>query len=443
MEGKVSYGKFIILALVAVLLTVASSFIDTASAVVGTDLAVNNVNGGDHCWALLNLFQRNKDLVHIGLFAIFVAVALGLFKPWKWDLKSLTIILLAASATMTSGCYAPYDVPEYVEVGTNQTAFVIPLEGENVDKQVKFGSAKYLEEHKIASKRIQIPHRWNQTGRLWWCDGTYIPTVKVIMVDRAPVTREWKAEGAEKKGKDSAVWTESSDSVGFSMGWTCTAFVKEEDTAQFLYMYPSGSLSGVMDTEVRGRIQQAASMTAAKYRLDDLRGKKTEVANDVKSDLVEFFKNRGITITTVGMFGGMTYENPEIQKSIDQTFVSQQEKVNAAAMLAAQKDKNARIESEASALAEASRRKAQGEADGKLSSYLAEARGIEAVNMAIAKANNNPQLIQLKALEVEKARVDKWGGQYPSTLIGSGANTWVGLQPVSGAVAPAAVTATK
>lgn len=29
----------------------------------------------------------------------------------------------------------------------------------------------------------------------------------------------------------------------------------------------------------------------------------------------------------VGMVGGMTYENPEIQKAIDKTFIAQQEKV--------------------------------------------------------------------------------------------------------------------
>ena len=29
----------------------------------------------------------------------------------------------------------------------------------------------------------------------------------------------------------------------------------------------------------------------------------------MKTDLTNFFATRGITITTVGMFGGMTYEN--------------------------------------------------------------------------------------------------------------------------------------
>ena len=59
------------------------------------------------------------------------------------------------------------------------------------------------------------------------------------------------------------------------MGFTCTAFIPEEDASKFLYWYPSGSLADVMDKEVRGRIQQAAAEVAAKYPLDSLRIAKT------------------------------------------------------------------------------------------------------------------------------------------------------------------------
>src|SRR5678815_3906284 len=109
------------------------------------------------------------------------------------------------------------------------------------------------------------------------------------------------------------------------MGFTCTALIKEEDAAKFLYYYPSGSLGDVMDSEIRARVQKTASEVAAKYRLDDLRGRKQEIIDAVSKDVIAFFATRGITVTTVGMFGGMTYENPAIQKAIDETFVAQQE----------------------------------------------------------------------------------------------------------------------
>jgi regulator of protease activity HflC (stomatin/prohibitin superfamily) len=70
----------------------------------------------------------------------------------------------------------------------------------------------------------------------------------------------------------------------------------------------------------------------------------------------------------------------------------------------------------AEAMAEAARRKAKGEADG-----------LESINKALEKAANNPQLLQLRALEVERARIDKWQGAYPTVVSGDHANTWVGI----------------
>ena len=69
---------------------------------------------------------------------------------------------------------------------------------------------------------------------------------------------------------------------------------------------------------------------------------------------------------------------------------------------------------------------------------VAEAQGIEAVTKAIEKAANNPMLVQLKQQEVDKARNALWDGHYPLYVIGSNANTWVGL----GSPAPAPVQAT-
>src|SRR5205085_10776198 len=114
--------------------------------------------------------------------------------------------------------------------------------------------------------------------------------------------------------RNQSIWIESADSVGFSMGFTCTAFIPEEQAAKFLYWYPSGSLAELMDTEVRGRIQQVAAEIAARYPLDGLRARKQEISDAVKHDVIAFFSERGVSITTVGMFGGMTYENRAIQR---------------------------------------------------------------------------------------------------------------------------------
>ena len=248
--------------------------------------------------------------------------------------------------------------------------------------------------------------------------------MRLIKVNRSPVTREWTAEAATgTAAKNQAIWIESSDSVGFSLGFTCTAFIPEDQAAKFLYWYPTGSLSNVMDAEVRGRIQQVAAEIAAKYPLDALRARKQEISDAVKNDITSFFAQRGIIITTVGMFGGMTYENAEIQKAIDNTVIAQQLKVVNEAKWEAQQRDNDRVTLEANAVAERARRIAAGEADAKKIAAAAEAQAIRDVNKALAEAGQNPLLYQLRSLEVERARVDRWNGQYPGYLLQTGSTT--------------------
>lgn len=328
------------------------------------------------------------------------------------SLFSVALMLLSV------GCLRKYDVPEFVEVGPNETAFVIPLE-DKADKAVTFDSKEYLEKRKVSLKRIQIPHRWNQTGRDFLFipgEGSWIDTVRVVTVDRTPTTRQWSPGKADKN----ALWMESADSIGFSTGWLVTAMVEEEDTAQFLYSYKSTSLATVLDTELRSRIQSVASQVAASYKMDVLRDKKNELIDKVKGDVIPFFEKRGITISTIGQFGGFEYENEKIQAAIDDTFVAQQAKVKNAAMLEAQADANARTISEATAVAEAARMKGQGDADARYSVFAAEAKGMEAINSALAKANQNPMLVQLKQIEVDKVRAEKWDGKYPQWYMGNG-----------------------
>jgi hypothetical protein len=399
-------------------------------------LALQQVNGGDQAARHLREFQMLKDGLHVLTGTLTFLVALACFNTWirrgmlnvyqklsQSGVHGVVVALCSASLLgLTTGCVRQYDRPEYVEIDTSETGFLIPLEGDSTE-QVKFQSEDYLKQHKVATKRVQITHRWSQEGR-WPTDGRWIPTVRLVKVNRSPVTREWMtmqttASAGAVQRADKAIWIESGDSVGFSMGFTCTAFIPEEDASRFLYWYPTGSLADVMDKEVRARIQQAAAEVAAKYPLDNLRARKQEISDAVKQNVTNFFAGRGVTITTVGMFGGMTYENPEIQKSIDQTFIAQQLKVVAEAKFEAQKKENDRLELEAQGFAEKARREAQGQADSRKTSAAGEAEAIRVINNAALEAQQNPLLLQLKALEVEKARIEKWDGRYPQMWLGA------------------------
>ena len=419
----------------ATLWTAENWWLNARQADSATALALAQMAGGNPPARALREFTATKDLVHIAVGVLMLLLAWACFGAWAkaaWAkararlVKPATLLALGALPLFAGGCLKPFDRPEYVEIDTSETGFLIPLEGET-GAQTRFQSEDYLVQRKVAAKRVQITHRWSQEGR-YETEGRWIPTVRLVKVVRSPVTREWTmpqgpthnsplARGAN----DKAIWIESADSVGFSMGFTCTAFIAEDDAAKFLYWYPSGSLANVMDSEVRGRIQQVAAEVAAKYPLDQLRAKKQEIADGVKRDVTNFFALRGVTVTTVGMFGGMTYENPAIQKAIDETFIAQQLKVVAEAKFEAQKKENDRIQLEAEANAEKARREAQGQSEARKLTAAAEAEAIREVSRALGEAQQNPLLLQIRQLEVEKARVERWDGKYPTWFFGAGA----------------------
>lgn len=311
------------------------------------------------------------------------------------------------------GC-KPYDVPEYHEIATSETAILVPLEGDT-QKQAVFESEALLKKHLVSVKRVQIPHRWVSTGRLWWV-GEWQPTMRLIKVDRKPVTREWTSDQSSGTShKNEAIWVESSDSVGFSTGVTCTArIVDHGDSIKFLYNYSGVTLEQIMDTEVRARVQKVMADFAAGYSMDELRPKKKEMMAEVEKDVVPFFADRGITITTLGQFGGFTYENPEVQKAIDDVFKAQQDEQVAKAEHKAQLERNKAVKLKADGLAEAAKAEAKGKAEAIQS--IADAKAYE-----IHKAEKSLETyLKLKQLEIESQRLEKWDGKYPLYYLGSG-----------------------
>jgi hypothetical protein len=361
-------------------------------------------------------------------------------------MKTKHMILLATAAAALPAvlvvgllCIRPYDVPEFIEVDSSESAFLIPLEGDTAN-QAAFHSVEFLKEKKVAAKRVQVPHRWIQTG-FAPRSGQWLGTVRLIKVDRRPVTREWtKSPKTGTSVRDEAIAGESRDSVGFSIGIGCTAHIPEELAAVYLYSYPSKSLAEMMDTEVRNRVHQVIAEKAGEYDLFDLPAKKNDIMKAVREDVLPFFKQKGIEITTLAMLGGLTFDNPEVQKAIDDAAKSAQLKVAAEAKRAAQEVENKTLLLAAEGKAAAAHREAQskveveivkveGEAKIKVRTAEAEAEALRKLADAKAyeaqKAAESPDAyVRLKQLELEAQRLKQWDGRYPSYLVqlGNGAS---------------------
>jgi len=233
----------------------------------------------------------------------------------------MSVIALVLSMVFTS-C-KPYQKPVCVEVGANETAYVIPMETGNKDGQTKMKSEAYLEQKKVATQRIYIPTQWLKTGR-GAGSGEWIPTNKVIKVDRTPVTREWNgAGGGTDKDNNQALEVESKESIGFAVCITCTAAIPEQTASLFLYSYSGKTLAQVMDLDVRGYIQNVLTTEFGNRTLTQCQNERTLVFNAMRKDVTEHFAQFGIKIMNVGSAGQFSYTNKAIQDAIDAKYASE------------------------------------------------------------------------------------------------------------------------
>ena len=296
------------------------------------------------------------------------------------------ITILVVTTLLLTGCVRPYDTPEFVTIEPSQTAFLIPLIGDTGD-QASFESEELLANAKVAMKEVQIPHRWVQTGRYNWM-GEWRPTAKLIVVERKPETREWcSTVGVGTSSVNQAIYAESSESIGFSVGMNCSAQIdSESDAVKFLYSYNNKTLAEIMDNEVRARVESNFVEQCAKRALNEILKEKEEIMQAVREDVETYFASKGITITVLGMKDGLEYDDPDIQKAINEKFSYEQK-------LITQENENQRILSEAQAKAEANR-------------ILSE---------SISKEILNQQYIE------------KWNGELPDYVGGNGENVLIGM----------------
>lgn len=297
----------------------------------------------------------------------------------------LAVLLIGVTLSMT-GCIKPYDKPEIVTIEPSQTAFLIPLVGSTSD-QAAFQSEELLEKAKVPTKQVQIKHRWLQEGRQNWV-GKWIGAERLIVVERKPETRVWTDDNSTgTSNKNEGIVAESKESIAFTAKMNCSAQIDEADAVKFLYRYNNKPLSEVLDTEIKSKIESIFVEECGKLSLEDILLSKSVIMEKVRKDITSFFKEKGITITVIGLKGDFTYNNKEIQESIDNKFKSAQN-------LITQKNDNERNVSKATADAEAIR--------------------IQAANM---ESN-----LRLKELQNQTEAIAKWNGVLPTYMSnGSGA----------------------
>jgi regulator of protease activity HflC (stomatin/prohibitin superfamily) len=324
----------------------------------------------------------------------------------------------------SSGCRKPFEPIKLEVIKSNEEAFLLPLTADG-KKQTNSSNEEYLKENLVYTKQIKVPQQWVQKGyETFGPNGEWRDAALVIKVDKSPVTREWTADPSTGTShKNEAVWVMTSDQVEFSTGWTITARIAgRDDAVKFLHNYPNGSLTSVLDSEVRSKLQAEFGLEVTDLPMEELRKNATpHILKTVKS-LTGFFKDRGITVTNLGITGGFVYKDKTILDTMVKVFNAEQEKLIAIAASNAQKERNRAVVL-----------KAEGQADAVLKVKKAEAEGIKLVADArvyeLQKgAEKIEAYVKLRQLELQKQLLERWDGQFPRYFMGSGNNPNMLLQ---------------
>lgn len=281
------------------------------------------------------------------------------------------IIPVAAMLALTNPAQAFFektDRTEIVPIFPNESAFWIPNQGDVKGKQVQMESVEYLNANKIAARNFQIPH-----AKLTGSAGAsifsgwdyYVPTGRLIKVDRTPFSREWvdatdRGTSMQKEGFPCQTQEGLNITVGVSIGTS----VAEADAAKFLYRFgvkpPPGQLSNdgraidndgniifasvwhgrslreVMDDVGRKYVQTLACGQIAKRTFIVANKESVEIMESIKADATKYFATVGITLDFIGWGDSFEFDKP-VQEAVNRLFIAQQDEA-IAKMLAPHKE---------------------------------------------------------------------------------------------------------
>jgi hypothetical protein len=275
---------------------------------------------------------------------LLVILAAIWWKPIMQRRSRSLLPALGLAMLLPGPAKAYYDKSDFAEayfILPNESAFFIPDVGANKESQAKFGSTEYLEQNKVAAKRFTIPHvRFSGSGV--WSD-FYVPSGRLIVVDRTPYNREWVA--ARDRGtstRNESFPCQSQEGLNITVEVAIAASVTEENAARFLYWFgvrpPAGNradpqviftsvyagrgLAEVMDTVGRGKVQSLVCHEIGARTFDKVNTDVNAIMDAVQKSSAEFFTTRGITIDYIGWAGTFTFDR-DVQRAVNDRYTAE------------------------------------------------------------------------------------------------------------------------
>ena len=282
--------------------------------------------------------------------ALLAVLALIWYKPIRAAITavSTTAMIALVSVAVVSHSDRAWafaettDKTEAYTILPNESAFWVPDVGNNKDAQARMDSEQYLSENKVAAKRFIIPHTKFSGSGGWIGWDYYVPTGRLIIVDRTPYSREWvdaedRGTGKLKEGFP----CQSKEGINVIAGVSIGASVAESDAAKFLYRFgvtpPKGnrndpqviftsvyygrSLAQVMDDVGRKKVQTLVCGEIGSRTLDKVNEDTNLMMESITKKTKDYFASVGITLDFIGW--GDTFEfDKDVQKAINDRYAA-------------------------------------------------------------------------------------------------------------------------
>jgi hypothetical protein len=278
---------------------------------------------------------------------ILAAIWYAPMKRWIAAASALALALVLFAPQSARAFYATTDKTEVFSIQPNHSAFWIPNQGDNKSSQTKLDSEDYFNANKIAAKFFVIPH-FKLSGSAGYSMFAgydfYVPSGRLIIVDRSPQNREWVTEAKRGTGNsDEGLHCQSKEGLSITVGVSLSADVSEDDAARFLYnfgvaidpkddvtdpnvvfrsTYYGRSLASVMDNNVRHFVQGAICNQIGSRTFELANNDMISIMVVVQKETETYMKSVGVTLRFIGYADTWGFD-PTVQQAIDQRYEAQ------------------------------------------------------------------------------------------------------------------------
>jgi regulator of protease activity HflC (stomatin/prohibitin superfamily) len=219
-------------------------------------------------------------------------------------------------------------------------------------------------------------------------------------------TVKWTHSMDEGHPTDESISFNSKEGMEIKGDFALSYAIEASKTPDFYVKYRITDLEKFTHGQLRDIVRQSLNEVGATYAIEDIYSEKKGVfQREVEARVATKVNPVGVSISNFGFISA-----PQLPGQIQTAILGKTQ-----AITDAERSRNQL------AVTQADVAKRVAEAEGNAKSTIAQAQG-EAEANRLRTQSITPQILEMKRLENERARIEKWNGNVPSTIMGGNPN---------------------